>query len=219
MDQPPGGGVGAVRFGAGRAGLGSSDHQRGLGGAPPHCGRGGHRGPRRHTHQLQRGEAAHASTGLLPRRPARSHLRRLQHVSLRRTGLCRSSSAPSLEGLGGAYEASTNMCWHPALCDTSISWPLHACNWFWHCSLWFYILIEFLQIRQKQHLTLKCKEKLCLSHVFLLVGERVPLGVPSVGIPSFNAKSSNPLKYFAILLNLTQSSSVTRPPWSFSMQH
>lgn len=80
MDQPAGGGGGAERLGAGGLGPGAARHQRGPGGAPPHCWRGGYCGPRGYTHQLQGREAAHASTGLFPRGPAGSHLCRLQHV-------------------------------------------------------------------------------------------------------------------------------------------
>ena len=81
LDQPAGGGGGAGRAGAGRAGPGGPGDKRGAGGAPPGGGRGGHRGPGCHPHQLPWGEAAHAPARWLPSRPAGPHLRGLQHVS------------------------------------------------------------------------------------------------------------------------------------------
>lgn len=66
MDQPSGGGVRTVRLGAGRTGPGPSNNQCGVGGAPPHRWRGGHRRPRGYSYQLQGRETAHAPPRLIP---------------------------------------------------------------------------------------------------------------------------------------------------------
>lgn len=105
MDQPAGGGVGAVRLGAGRPGPGPFNNQRGAGGAPPHRRRGGHRGPRGDSHQLQGGEAAHAPQGLVPGRPAGSHLRGLQHVR-GHCGLDSPGSRPPHSAVFAAHSAT-----------------------------------------------------------------------------------------------------------------
>lgn len=60
MDQSSGGRGGTQRVGARSSRSGSSGHQRGAEGAPSHRRCRGHRGPRRHPHQLTRREAAHA---------------------------------------------------------------------------------------------------------------------------------------------------------------
>lgn len=80
MDQPVGCGGWTEWLGAGGLGPGAPCHQCGPGGAPPHRGGGGHRGPRGHPHQLQRREAENAPARLLPGRPTGSHLCGLQHV-------------------------------------------------------------------------------------------------------------------------------------------
>ena len=81
VDQPAGGGSGAGRPRERGPGPGAPGHQRGAGGPLPHRGRGGGGGPRRHPHQLPRGEAADAPAGRLPHRPAGPDLRGLQHVN------------------------------------------------------------------------------------------------------------------------------------------
>lgn len=80
LDQPPGGGGGAGGVRAGGPGPGCPGHQRSPGGALPHRGSGGGGRPRRHPHQLQRGEAAHAPQRRVPGRPAGPHICGLQHV-------------------------------------------------------------------------------------------------------------------------------------------
>lgn len=81
MDQPAGGGGRAEWVRAGSVGPGAACNQRGPGGAPSHCGGGGHRGPRCDPHQLQGGEAENAPARLLPGGPTGPHLRGLQHVN------------------------------------------------------------------------------------------------------------------------------------------
>lgn len=66
MDQSSGGRGGTQRVRAGSSRPCSSGHKRGAERAPSHRRRRGHRGLRRHPHQLTRREAAHAPTRLLP---------------------------------------------------------------------------------------------------------------------------------------------------------
>lgn len=80
MDKPPGGGCGAGGIGAGGPGPGGTGHQRCPGGALPHRRGGGGGRPRRHPHQLPRGEATHAPQRRIPGRPAGPHICGLQHV-------------------------------------------------------------------------------------------------------------------------------------------
>lgn len=80
LDQPAGGGGGAVWLRTGSSGFGPSGHQRGPGGTLLDCGGGGGGGSRSHPHQFPRREAAHAPPGQFPGRSAGPHLRGLQHV-------------------------------------------------------------------------------------------------------------------------------------------
>lgn len=137
VDQLTGGGVGALRLGARRAGPGPFNNQRGVGGAPPYRGRGGHRGPRRDSHQLQGREAAHAPSRLLPGRPAGSHLRGLQHVREVKCGpdsLANAPSPPALCSLRKHIVQQEETTVHGAFCpDSSASpaylGPLHVRDW------------------------------------------------------------------------------------------
>lgn len=80
LDQPSGGGGGAGGIRAGGPGPGGSCHQCCPGRALPHCRCGGGGRPRRHSHQLPRGEAAHAPERRLLSRPTGPHIRGLQYV-------------------------------------------------------------------------------------------------------------------------------------------
>lgn len=81
LDQPVGGGGGAGGLWAGSPGPCSHGDKGGAGRALPDRGRGRGDGHRRHPHQLPRRETAHAPPRRLLTRPARPHLRGLQHVA------------------------------------------------------------------------------------------------------------------------------------------
>lgn len=80
LDQPAGGGGGAVWLRAGGSGFGSSGYQRGPGGTLLDCGGGGGGGSWSHPHQFPRREATDAPPGQFPGGSAGPHLRGLQHV-------------------------------------------------------------------------------------------------------------------------------------------
>lgn len=80
LDQPAGGGGGAVWLWAGGSGFGASGYQRGPGGALPDCGCGGGGGSWSHPHQFPRRETEDAPPGQFPGGSAGPHLCGLQHV-------------------------------------------------------------------------------------------------------------------------------------------
>lgn len=81
LDQPAGGGGGAVWLRAGGSGFGSSGYQRGPGGTLLDRGCGGGGGSWSYPHQLPRRETTDAPPGQFPGRSAGPHLRGLQHVT------------------------------------------------------------------------------------------------------------------------------------------
>lgn len=178
VDQPAGGGVGAVRLRAGCAGPGAADHQRGAGGAPPHRGCGCYRWPRCHTDQLQGRKATHAPPRLFPCRPAGSHLCCLQHVSARGgvVGFFSrhpQSSAPSSRhlttGLAEVWsESMSHMYWHLspvwhqhilATCMSVIGSVMLGVV---HCVSFIDRILKMWQRQHKQRIAKKMKRSLLL---------------------------------------------------------
>lgn len=88
--------------------------------------------------------------------------------------IIRPSSAASWPGRGCEVKKSM-MHRHSALCDTSISWPLHVCDqicYIWGYSLCFSYNDQTLQMRQGQHLLQKKKAMFYVFFSFHFERER-----------------------------------------------